>query len=200
MEITFAGIVEHGLLALVGWGLGTTLAAGLGYAIAFRLHSVYKSHPHYREMLDLLPWRTVLIGLLMLVCSPIAMVAIVVWLGLGAKAGAMGTVLAVFCIGVPCVVAAFLQHWLPPLRLRLRLLGTARTLAAVSVALVAGVGSYGGGGLGRLVLMSLQLLEYGTAVKGWLAFVVLALIPDVLLGVVQLIVWKASIRGDKPEE
>jgi ABC-type proline/glycine betaine transport system permease subunit len=77
-----------------------------------------------------------------------------------------------------------LEYWHPS-TLVVRLIAGARTLATASVVVTAAVGIFGGGGLGQIILQYMQLLRWNQAFTGWLILVVLALLPDVLFGILQ---------------
>jgi len=187
MDIPLSRILGHGIVALIGWLLGTILAGGVGYAFARVLRFAFHSRPGLRRASVLLPWRTVLIGLFMLASSPIVVVFIVARLGLGERSGAAWAVLAMFLLAFSFIVTILFEHWFPQ-NLIPRLVAAVRTLAVASVGLVAGIGSFGGGGLGHIALMSLKLLEYDVAVKTYLIIVGLTLILDILLGIPQLLI------------
>ncbi|MCP4536345.1 MAG: hypothetical protein GY832_04290 [Chloroflexi bacterium] len=196
MNIPLSKVFEHEFLALIGWLAGTSLAGGLGYVCARIICSVFRSHPNLRKASILIPWRAILAGLLVLVSSQIAFAFIMAGLGIGVRSRIAWAVLTMFLLSLPFIITAFLEHWFHS-SLGYRLIATARTLAVASVALVAGIGSFGGSGLGYTALVGLKLLELDIAVKAYLIIVGLILIPDVLLGIPHLLILNTSMRKNQ---
>jgi len=111
-----------------------------------------------------------------------------VLIGLGRVAGVVMVGLFVFSLALPFTVGALLEQWSPSL-LVVRLVAGARTLATASVA-VAAVGPplAGSGGAGVLIFrQGMRLLDYPQMLRGFTIVVLLALMIDILLGILQLL-------------
>lgn len=177
---------EHLLISLVPWLTGIVAGGVLGYACALVARRLFSTRPGLRTVSMLLPWRTVA------VTSPLLSPLVVVFVGAGTMAGAVMVGLFVFLFAVPLTVVTLLEHWYPS-PLVVRLIATARTLATASVA-VAAVGPpvAGSGGAGVLIFQGMRLLDYPQMLKGFLIVVLLALLVDVLLGVLQLLFYRAT--------
>jgi hypothetical protein len=175
-------IVEHLLISLLPLFASLIVGGGLGAVCALVLRTLLTAAPGLRKVIILLPWRTILVGLLLLIWTPF----MVIRLGIGPTAGGLtvGLILCllalVFTTGVP------LEHWFPS-PLAIRLLAGVRMLATASGVIAATAGFVGGGGVGHLMRQGMALLRLDLTWKGWLVVVILALILDVLIGVVQLV-------------
>jgi len=180
-------VVEHLLISLVPWLAGVVLGGGLGYLCAILVRVLFSSFPDLSKPSMLLPWRAILMSLLLLVLSP-ASVAI---LGLGPMAGAVVVGLSMLLLAMPLTAAILLENWYPS-SLSVRLVGGLRTLATASVVVAVGAGVFGGGGLGSSMMESVRLLQFGRALEGWLAILALAVLLDLLLGIPQLIAFRKS--------
>ena len=180
-------VVEHLLISLVPWLAGVALGGGLGYLCAILVRALFSSFPNLSKPAMLLPWRAILMSFLLLVLSP-ASVAI---FGLGPMAGAVVVGLSMLLLAMPLAASILLENWYPS-PLAVRLVGGLRTLATASVVVAVGAGVFGGGGLGPSMIESVQLLQYGRALEGWLVIIALALVLDLLLGIPQLIAFRKS--------
>ena len=180
-------IVEHLLISLVPWLAGVLLGGGLGYLYAILARALFSSLPGLHRPSMLLPWRAILMSLLLLVLSP-ASAAI---FGIGPTAGAIVVGLSMFLLAMPLKAAILLEYWYPS-PLAVRLVAGLRTLATASVVVAAGAGLFGGGGLGSSVMESIRLLQFGRAFEGWLVILALALMLDLLLGTLQLMAFRKS--------
>jgi ABC-type proline/glycine betaine transport system permease subunit len=127
----------------------------------------------------LLPWRTVVIALVLL--FPFVPVLI----GLGTIAGATMVALFVFTWALPFTVSTVLECWhpAPPV---IRLVAGARTLAVTSV-VVATITPLvtGSGGAGVFIQAGWELTDYPLVLRGFAIVVLLSLIIDVILGTLQ---------------
>jgi len=174
-------IVEHGLISLIGWVFGVIAGGGLGYALAVLVRRLFAAKPGLRKLAILLPWRTVLMTLILPLGFP---VLIVIWVGLGPEAGMISVGLGTFLLALAYTTSTLLQHWHPG-SVATRLVAWARTLATATVVFEFFVGVFGGGGVGFAVVQYIQLLDYETGLKhcGALIFIMLAF--DLLLGGIQ---------------
>jgi osmoprotectant transport system permease protein len=184
-------VAEHVRISLVPWLIGVVLGGGLGTLGARLVHALLSSRPGLRKPSMLVPWRALLMSLLLLCLSP----ASVVIFGLGPGAGAVTVGLSTLLLAMPLTAAIVLEDRYPS-PLAVRLVAGARTLGIAAVALAAAAGVFGGGGLGPFLIESMRLLQWGRAFQGWLALLMLALILDLLLGGLQ---WAAFARWEKAQ-
>lgn len=190
MNVSVVG--EHLLISLVPWLAGVVVGGGLGYACALVARSLFSTLPGLRRASILLPWRTVAVSLALVVLSPFVPVLV----GLGTVAGATMVALFVLVFALPFTVVTLLEHWCPsPLAVRLiagsRILATASVAVATSTARVAG-----SGGAGALIYKAMRLLDRPQMLRGFLIVVVLALMMDILLGALQLLFARTSIKAE----
>jgi hypothetical protein len=185
-----AVLVEHSLISLAPWLVGVVLGGGLGYACALAARVLICALPGLRSASMLLPWRTFAVAVPLL--SPL----IPVVLGLGTLAGATMVALFVLLVSLPFTASTLLEHWYPS-PLGVRLISGFRSLAAASVA----VGTWipmvaGSGGAGVLIFREgWQLLDYSLVLRGLCVVALLALVADVLLGVLQCLLGRAPVKA-----
>jgi hypothetical protein len=187
-------IVEHILISLLPWLVGGIVGGGLGALCALVGRALFSALPWLRKVSILVPWRGVLMALLLLACSPL----LIARLGIGPTTGGVMVGLTMLLLSAAFVGVALLDHWVRP-PLAVRLVGTVRTLATASVLVAAVVGAFGGGGLGFAAFQAIRLLEYRLAWTAWLAMVALALLADVLLGAIQLVTAIVAARRERAQ-
>jgi ABC-type proline/glycine betaine transport system permease subunit len=181
---------EHLLISLVPWLVGVIAGGSLGYACALTARSLFSAFPSLRSVSMLLPWRVFAVTVPLL--SPL----IPVVLGLGTLAGATMVALLVLLVALPFTASTLLEHWYPS-PLGVRLISGFRSLAAASVA----VGTWipmvaGSGGAGVLIFREgWQLLDYSLVLRGLCVVALLALVADVLLGVLQCLLGRAPVKA-----
>ena len=181
---------EHLLISLVPWLAGAIVGGGLGYACALMARRMFSTFPGLRKASMLLPWRTVSVTL------PLLSPSVAIPVGLGIVAGAVMVGLFVLLFALPFTVVILLEQWYPS-PLVVRFIARARTLATASVA-VAAVGPplVGSGGAGVLIFQQgMRLLDYPQMLRGFSIVVFLALMIDILLGILQLLFSKGSLQG-----
>jgi ABC-type nitrate/sulfonate/bicarbonate transport system permease component len=135
----------------------------------------------------LLPCRTFVMGLLMVVWSPL----FVTILGIGPLAGGVMVAGSICVLVMAFTVTTLLEYWHPS-PLGARFIGGARTLAVASGLIAAGVGLLGGGGFGNIIREAARLSQYGVMWKGLLVVLALALVFDLTLGLAQMIALQHS--------
>lgn len=192
LSISNAAVVTQVLLAWIPWLIGIVVGGGLGALCGLGLRAFFSASPALRRPLVLLPWRTFLMGLLMVVWSPF----VVSLLGIGPITGGMMIVGSVGLLATAFTASTLVENWHPSL-LQARLIGGARTMAVVSGLLAAGVGLLGGGGLGYIILEAARLSQYGVMWQGLLVVLALALVLDLVLGLAQMIALQD--QGDSGE-
>jgi len=181
MSISILG--EHLLISIVPWLIGVAVGGGLGYVCALAARRLFSTRPGLRRVAMLLPWRTVAVTWASVaLLSPV----IAILVGLGIVAGMTSVGLFVFVFILPFTVGCLLEHWHPS-PLVVRLISGSRTLATASVA-VAIMGAYtGSGGVGSLIFGGITRSDKAQMIKGFFIVAFMALIIDVLLGVLQMV-------------
>jgi hypothetical protein len=186
----FSSALEHGLISLVGWLAGAIVGGGLGYGWARLTRLAYSSSPTWRLLCVLLPWRTGLMVLLLLV-SPVFVPMLVILFGIGATVGMISVGLTNLVLALLVTATLLLEGWFPSSPV-VRLVSASRTLATGSLVLTTSVGLLGGGGIGSKISQSLNLLRYDMALRWALVLAAVILIVDLALGVLHLLVYKVG--------
>jgi len=195
ISIVVEKVVEHFLMSLVPGIVGVLVGGGLGVIYALLLRQLLSARPGVRWLLALLPWRTVVMGLLVVVWTPF----IVARLGLGPTAGGVMVGLSVLLLGSSVTGWMLVEHW-HPAPLAVRLIGAGRTLMTGAVVLAVGAGFVGGGGIGFMVIQYFRLFKYGMAWT-WIGAVVgLLLLLDLVFGVPQVIAAYVGVRQGTGEK
>lgn len=187
LNVSAAAVVVHLLITCIPCLIGIAVGGGLGVLCGLGMRAIFSARPALRRPLVLLPWRTFVMGLLMVVWSPF----IVSLLGLGPIIGGVMVGGSVCLLATAFTATMLVEHWHPS-PLGARFIGGARTLAVASGLIAAGVGLVGGGGLGHLILDAIRLMEYGLMWKGLLVMLTLTLVLDLTLGLVQMIALQHS--------
>jgi hypothetical protein len=190
--ISSAAIVEHLFLTLIPWLIGIVVGGGLGALCAFGIRASLSASPALFRPLVLLPWRTLVLGLLMAVWSPY----IVALLGIGPLTGGAMVASSASLLATAFTATTLVENWHPS-PLGARLIGGARTLAIASGLIAAGVGLLTGGGLGPTILEAARLAQHGLVWKGWMVMLALALVLDLAVGLAQMIAFQQT--GDNGE-
>jgi hypothetical protein len=191
LNISAAAVATHVLITWIPWIIGIVVGGGLGVLCGLGIRAFFSARPALRHPL-LLPWRTFVTGLFMVVCSPF----IVRILGIGPIAGGVMVGASVCLLAMAFTATMLVEHWhLSPLGAQL--IGGARTLAMASGLIAVGVSLMGGGGLGQVILGAARLPEYDLWWKGLSVVLALALGLDLALGIAQLITLQHS--GDSGE-
>ena len=185
LDLSTAAVVAYFLMSTIPWLIGLAAGGGLGALCALGIRAVFTARPGLRQTSVLLPWRTLLMGLLLWAWSPFMFVL----LGLGAFAGGMVVGASVLLLALAFAAGTLVEHWQPS-PLGVRLVAGARTLAVASGMVAVGAGTMGGGGLGWFLLEGARLQQYGLMWQALLVVLALALGLDLLLGVVQMVAYR----------
>jgi hypothetical protein len=193
LNISISAVVTYVLITWIPWIVGIAVGGGLGALCGLGLRAFLSASPALRRPLVLLPWRTFVMGLLMVVWSPF----IVSLLWIGPITGGVMVAGSVGLLALAFTTTVLVEHWCPS-PLGARLIGGARTLAIASGLIAAGVGLVGGGGLGHIILDAARLVKYDLMWEGLLVVLALALGLDLLLGLVQIVAFQQIGRHGKP--
>jgi len=185
LDLSTSAVVAYLLMSTIPWLIGMAVGGGLGALCALGIRAVFAARPGLRRTSVLLPWRTLLMGLLLLVWSPFVFVL----LGLGPFAGGTMVGASVLLLALAFTAGTLVEHSRPS-PLGVRLAAGARTLAVASGLVVVGAGVMGGGGLGWFLQEGARLQQYGLMWQAFLVVLALALALDLLLGVVQIAAYR----------
>jgi len=184
-------IVEHGLISVAGWLLGLTVGGISGYGIAVLVRRFSVEKPVLGRLIQLIPWRTVLMMLFLLLLLPIF---IVVQVGLGVRAGIISVGTSMFLLTLTFTTTTLLNYW-NDTPVGVRFISWARTLVTAAVVIEFLIGPYGGGGVGFAVVQCIRILDQQAALKYIESLVVIILLLDLLLGGVQYYVVARAAKG-----
>ncbi|HEY43360.1 MAG TPA: hypothetical protein G4O11_05190 [Anaerolineae bacterium] len=172
---------DHLLITLVAWIGSLALGGGTGYFMARLLRRLVSALPNDRRtVIALVPWRTLLFLLILVVWSPF----LAIRLGIGTPTAIVMVWLTISLVACSMTMSAFLDNWFPQ-TLRARLLGGARTLLFFALFATLGSGLVGGGGAGFLLMQQANLMEYGKLLQSILLLGGMALLLDMILGIVE---------------
>jgi len=172
-------LADHLLISFTAWIGGLFIGGGIGYLLFQPLGNFIESKPGNQQYLVLIPWRTLILILTMLLWSPYLPIR----LGLGTPTALVVMLLTISLLACPTTVSILMENRYPS-SLRVRLFGGARTLLFIALFATLGVGLVGGGGVGFLFVELIRSMEYGKLVQGSLLFWGLCLLFDLLLGFV----------------
>ena len=181
MEIS--AIIEHVIISLIGWLLGVIIGGLVSRFLARRIQSILTSYPNVRKPAILLPWRTLLMAVILHAALPFL---ILLQFGFGLMTGILSIGLATFLMMLIFATPIFIGKEFHMSSVS-QLLSGVRTLATVAVVWETFIGNFGGGGIGFAASTHIRLLHYSMATKYYFTIIVIILIIDVLLGIVQFI-------------
>lgn len=189
LHISTSAIVVHLLLACIPWLIGLAVGGGLGWLCGLAVRAMSTRGAALRRTATLLPWRTLVMGLLMAIWSPF--IATLLWLG--PVTGGLVVACSVSALVTILTATTLVEYWIPS-ALASRLIAGARTMAVASGLLAVGTGLLGGGGLGPTMLEAARLSQYSVMWKGALVVLALALVLDLTLGLAQIAALQHSGR------
>jgi hypothetical protein len=181
LHISTSGIVVHLLITCIPWLVGLAVGGGLGWLCGLAVRAVITNGAGLRRTATLLPWRTLVMGLLMGIWSPF--IATLLWLG--PVTGGLVVACSVSVLVTVFTATTIVETWVPS-PLASRLIAGARSMAVASGLLAVGAGLLGGGGLGPIMLEAARLSQYDVIWKGVLVVLALALVLDLTLGLAQM--------------
>ena len=187
LQISTSAIVVHLLITCVPWLIGLAVGGSLGWLCGLAVRAMITRGAALRRTATLLPWRTLVMGLLMGIWSPF--MATLLWLG--PVTGGVVVACSVSVLVAICTATTLVEYWVPS-PLASRLVGGARTMAVATGLLAVGVGLLGGGGLGAIMLEAARLSQYGVMWQGVLVVLALAMVLDLTLGLAQMAAMRHS--------
>lgn len=188
-------VFEHAMISLVGLLVGVIVGIPLGYGISRLVKRFYSSNDRFRELSLFLPWRTMLAASLLIFLFP---VIVVIKFGLGLISGIVSVGVVVFLLTIVITVDALLLHQRVGDE-KVRIVSALRTLSVLSIVLTTHFGIFGGGGLGFIAFQSIRLLKYNVAITSLFWMVFLALVLDLVFGLVQLSLIRRTRHSDISE-
>jgi osmoprotectant transport system permease protein len=178
VEMSF--FIDHLMITLVAWMGGLTLGSGIGYLIASLVRSLVSAIPNDRQINSLVPWRPLLLMLILVVWSPLLPAR----LGLGTSTAMVMVGLTISLVSLFMTMNMLLNHWFPP-SLCVGLIAKARNLLILALFATLGAGLMGGGGAGFYLMEQVKFLEFSKLLQGILILGGMALIMDFILSIVE---------------
>ena len=189
-------LVQHLLISLVPWLGGVVVGGGLGYICALVGRRLFSARPGLRRLSMLLPWRTIVVNLLLLYSVfPIILRLIGVPVRSGVPAQAAIVCLWVLPLAFAFTAVVLFESWYSS-PLVVRLIAGVRTLATASVAVAAATQRAAGRGS---IGVSLYPTGYPQVISTLSTVVLLTLMVDVLIGALQLPFSRSSMTA-KPAQ
>lgn len=186
MPLDTIRIREHILISSIASLLGIMVGGGLGYVFAIVLRKLFTVRPRSRKIALLLPWRTVLMSLMIPLGFPIT---IIVQVGFGVLAGIISVGLIVFLLSLTICTALLLEHWRST-TVANNIISWMRTLVTASVVIAFFPGFFANGGLASAIIVQTQLLNYDAVLRYYAVLIAIILVFDLLLGVLQHVVFR----------
>jgi ABC-type proline/glycine betaine transport system permease subunit len=172
-------LADHFLISFAAWIGGLLIGGGIGYFIFRPFENFIESKPDNQKYLAMIPWRTVIFILILLLWSPY----LPIWLGLGTPTALVVMVLTISLLACSMTINTLVESRFPAI-LRVRIFSQARTLLFIAIFATLGVGLVGAGSAGSLFVELIRSMEYGNLVQGSLLLWGICLVLDLLLGFV----------------
>lgn len=186
--MTTESILGHTYITILGSLLGMLLGIGVGLIAVKISQRITQDGKKFYPVGLFIPWRTILVGLLLLNYFPVWMVT---QFGLGNDMGILSVAYVVF-IATVVVFSQFLQD--KPSPLIMQLLPWFRTLIVFAVILTTHYGAWGGGGLGDYAYMRIAMMEFDAA---WSVLWVLCGIAFLIDEFAALLQWLINARMNR---
>ena len=181
-------LAQNAIISILGSLLGILLGVAVGYVL-MRIWSKIKSQGERFQMFMLFaPWRTILVGLLMLNFVPVAPILLV---GLGNKAGIISIAYIAFFITIIVVCQSVQGQFKQAVY---QIASWLRTFAVFSVILTIHYGIWGGGGLGFLAREYFVLMMYKELWILYWGFCGIALVIDIISAFIQWFIYSFAHR------
>jgi hypothetical protein len=184
----FSATMDHILISLIGSMTGLVLGGGLGILLVVGLRKLFSGRPQLQELSIFFPWRTLVMGLLVLLGFPVKVV-VFFGFGLGAQSGMVVVGLIIFLLSITVTTTRLLEHWLPT-TIKISLFTWARTLITSSVIIALFLGPFALGGLGFSMKQNINLLNDAEVLRIYGIVIAILLTFDLVLGTVQFAVFR----------
>jgi len=184
--VTIENIFEHAYISVIGSFLGILLGLAVSLAILNLSQRINQEGKRISQLAFFIPWRTLLVGLLLLNFYP---VFLVVSFGLRSITGILSVSYVTFLLTIVIFFQSAHRKADKPI---VQLIPWLRTLAVFSVILTTHYGSWASGGLGYYAYIKLNTFEYSAA---WNAFWVICGIAFLIDEVIGLVQWFVDSRS-----
>jgi hypothetical protein len=179
----FSVVLEHVVISLVPSLVGIVVGGSLGALCAFSSHLLFTWKPWLLKPAAILPWRTVIAGLLLVIWSPF----MVIRFGSGPIAGALIVGLVIALLSVDGALIVLFESWHPSPMPAVLVAGI-RALLIIGIVVAVGVGYLGGGGIGSFIMAQEGIARQEAARTGWKILIALIFALDELFGLIQFVV------------
>ena len=187
MEIE--GLINHTIVSIAGWLLGTALGWGTGYASLALWRKINPDPQRLSPYALFIPWRTIVLALLMVNYFPIIPLR---WLGFGNETGILSVAFVVFWLTLIFVLQSMQGN-----QQKSQFWSWARTIAVFSVLLTAHFSVWGGGGLGFVAEQQLMTFDFTSAWMYFVWMIGIALVIDLVIASGQLSVVRYTVQETK---
>jgi len=174
-------IVQHIVISILGWLLGAILGLAVAFSLLGLWHKVHRDDKKYRPLSLFIPWRTVIVSLLLLNFFPIVPI---LSFGIGPITNSISVAYTVFFLTI-VIVYQVIQGRSEPI---FQISSWVRTLAVLSVIISIHYGTLVGGGLGFAASEQVSVMEPGVWNFFWILSGI-ALLMDEGAAVIELIVY-----------
>jgi hypothetical protein len=162
--------------------IGILVGGSLGALFAYSSHILFTREPRLLQPAAMLPWRTIIAGLLLLVWSPMT----VANFGSGPSAGAFIIGIVMTLLALDGALITLFEHWHPSPPLAVLIAGT-RALFIIAIVVAVGVGYFGGGGIGSFIIAQEENVRQDIALMGHGVLLAIIFILDLSLGFLQMV-------------
>jgi hypothetical protein len=180
--LTFDKILNHVFISLLGTIFGILIGGAIVFLFGrFLLKAPYQSAKAQRLGL-LIPWRTLLVGILEFFLNPLPILGFLASIGLAqayATVSISGQIACMVVLFTP--ISLFEKKAIQPSWVFLS--STLRSIATMSVALT--TATAGNSGLGFFIFLSLNNHDFGGARFAWLITIFICLAIDLAAGILQ---------------
>jgi len=187
--MTIDRIMDHFLIAALGWLIGMCAGVALGYGIAVLSRRVFPLQTRAGLLSTFFPWRTITAGLFLLNLFPYVPARL---FGLGNAMGIVSTAFAILLCAAVLTIQTVHFTAAPAI---LRSISWARSLGVLSVVAAAHYGFYGGGGLGFVIQTGINLLDEQLALTAGWWLTGIALVFDLGVGFVEFLLKSKVLAG-----
>ncbi len=181
--MNFSLVMEHIVMSLIPCLIGVVVGGGLGALFAYSSHRLFVRRPRLLKPAALLPWRTAIAGLLLLIWSPLT----VERFGSGPLAGAMIVGLVISLLALDGALITLFESWHPS-PIPAVLVAGVRAFLIIAIVVATGIGYLGGGGIGGLIMSQAANVRPEAARDAWKMLIVVIFLLDMLFGSLQFVV------------
>lgn len=187
--------VEHLLITLIGAVPGVLVGMLAGMLIARILTRFYSGSRQRMNLAILLPWRTILFGLMVQLIVPVLLVLAV---GIGIRNGFLSIGIASAGVTAAASTGILIRKRFGRSEL-VELIASARSVTAGTSALLVVYGLVGSGGLGFATMTRFRTFQFDEAARAYLLILATILTFDLIGGGLQFLAGVREVRGSNTD-